>query len=205
MKYLSLIIFLAIVQSTSAQIKSITLDKKAIPKSIHFAGHVINAVQYTDSEGEYIVITTETGIVEAKGEDSFRKADIYAYNFRIEGAQYTLTWQMHDFINDCDADTKAKYISNTFAITDLNKDGKGEVWLMYTTVCRSDVSSANMKIIMHEGNKKYAIRGTNRVKISDKDYSGGEYTIDETFKTGPVVFKQYALQLWKKNLNETWE
>ncbi|QEC61443.1 hypothetical protein FRZ54_02205 [Mucilaginibacter ginsenosidivorans] len=60
-----------------------------------------------------------------------------------------------------------------------------------------------MKIIMHEGNKKYAVRGTSKIKISDKDYSGGEYTMDEALKTGPPVFKQYALLLWEKNLLET--
>jgi len=203
MKYLSFIILLAFVQTTSAQIKSTILDKKAIPKSIHFPGHIINAVQYTDSEGEHIVITTETGITAVKGEEALRKADIYAYCYKIEIAQYALTWQMHDFTEECDVDVKAKYVPSAFAITDLDKDGTAEVWLMYRTACRGDVSPANMKIIMHEANKKYAVRGTSKIKISDKDYSGGEYAMDEAFKTGPEVFRQYAIQLWKKNLLET--
>jgi hypothetical protein len=28
--------------------------------------------------------------------------------------------------------------------------------------------------------------------------------MDEAFKKAPVVFQQYATQLWKKNMNETW-
>ena len=204
MKLLSLLLSLALIQSTSAQIKTVTLDKKSIPKSIVYKGHIINAVQYTDSEGEHLMITTETGNMKDKGDgnDDFLKADLYAYNYLIKGNRQTLSWQMHDFTIACSLDTKAKYVPNTFAITDLNKDGTAEVWLMYSTACRGDVSPANMKIIMHEGTKKYAIRGSSRVKVTDKDYAGGEYTLDEVFKTGPTIFKQYALALWKKNLME---
>lgn len=204
MKLLSFLLLLATTQGVSAQIKTVALDKKSIPKSIVYKGHIINAVQYTDSEGEHLMITTETGNIQDKGDETngFLKADLYAYNYLIKGNQQTLTWQMHDFTITCPVDTKAQYIPNTFAVTDLNKDGKAEVWLMYLTACRGDVSPASMKIIMHEGVKKYAVRGSNRVKITDKDYGGGEYTLDEAFKTGPVIFKQYALALWKKNLME---
>lgn len=73
---------------------------------------------------------------------------------------------------------------------------------MYKTVCHGDVSPSNMKIIMYENNKKYAVRGTSRVKVSVNQYEGGEYTFDESFKQGSEIFRNYALQLWKKNLIE---
>ena len=129
---------------------------------------------------------------------------MYAYSYKIIGDQQRLLWQVHDFVKGCPVDIKANYVPNTFAVTDLNKDGKAEVWLMYKTVCHGDVSPSNMKIIMYEGNKKYAVRGTNKVKISDKEYNGGRYTFDEAFKSGPESFQLYALQLWKKHLIETW-
>jgi hypothetical protein len=205
MKLLTLALFLAIFQNAFAQIKSVILDKKAIPKSIRYTGHIITAVRYTDNEGEHIVITTETGEETVKSKedgDSFRKAEVYAYDYKVNNGAATLYWQMHDFTDECSFDIKAKYVPNTFAITDLNKDGKAEVWLMYMTACRSDVSPASMKIIMHEGIKKYAVRGTSRVRVSDKDYVGGEHTMDPLLKAGPEAFRQYALQLWKKNLME---
>jgi hypothetical protein len=76
---------------------------------------------------------------------------------------------------------------------------------MYKTVCHGDVSPSNMKIIMHEGDKKYAVRGTNQVKLSEKEYEGGKYVFDDAFKGGPETFRQYALQLWKKNLMQIWK
>lgn len=207
MKLFNLLILLIIAQVSSAQIKLVKLDKKSIPVSIKYIGNIINAVRYMDSEGEHIVITTETGRTRSKGQakdETLSDADLYAYNYKIIGNQQVLTWQVYDFVKDCTVDIEATYIPNTFAVTDLNNDGKAEIWLMYKTACRGDVSPSVMKIIMYEGNKKYAVRGTNKVKLSAKDYIGGNYTLDEAFKTGQESFRLYALQLWKKNILETW-
>jgi len=78
-------------------------------------------------------------------------------------------------------------------VTDLNKDGKAEVWVMYKVSCQGDVSPIPMKIIMYQDNKKFALRGTTRVKVSATDYMGGEYSFDEAFKNAPVQFRQYAV------------
>lgn len=190
-----------------AQVKVIKLDKKDIPATIKYNGHLINAVKYTDNEGQHLVITTETGITPTKNSDSGdgRDAALYAYSYTIgSNNQFKLSWQTYDFIKDCPVDLEAQYVPNSFAVTDLNKDGKAETWLMYTTVCHGDVSPSDMKIIMHEGIKKYAVRGTKKVKVSDKDFEGGKYTFDEAFKTGPEAFRQYAADLWKKNLMQVW-
>ncbi len=200
MKILSLALLTVFVQSTFAQIKTFPIDKKKIPQSIRYSGHVVNAVEYMDVDGQHLMITTETGNVDVKDEygTAQQKADVFAYNYIIKENQHALSWQMHDFTIECQVDTKANYIPNTFAVTDLNNDGKAEVWLMYVTSCRGDVSPSSMKIIMHEGNKKYAIRGESKVKVSEKEFDGGRYTMDDSFKAAPDVFKQYAIQLWKK-------
>jgi hypothetical protein len=209
MKPITIISFLLLSQIALAQIKITRLNKAAIPPSIHYAGHIIDAVKYTDIDGEHMVLTTETGQVKSKDKDctDCRNADLYAYNYLVNNGEPKLTWQVHDFVKDCDADMKVGFLPNTFAITDLNNDNKAEVWLMYRTTCTSDVSPATMKIIMYEADKKYAVRGTAKIQVSGNpvSYTGGAYTLDEVFKTGPVVFKQYAENLWKKNLIETWK
>jgi len=204
MKFLSLVLSTILIQTAFAQIKITSVDKKKIPQSIHYSGHIVDAVEYTDAEGQHLMITTETGNVnvrDTEGNDA-RKADVYAYNYIVKGDQYVIAWQMHDLTGECLVDTKASYVPNTFSVTDLNNDGKAEVWLMYVTACRGDVSPSSMKIIMHEGNKKYAIRGESKVKVSEKEYDGGRYIMDDSFKVAPDVFKQYAIQLWKKNIME---
>jgi hypothetical protein len=179
----------------------------SLPKTIQYNGHIMNAVRWKDSLGDNIVITTETGATRSKGtdDDSYRDAALYAYHFLLQADTWKLTWKVYDYTKECPLDIKANFIKNTFAVTDLNKDGKAEVWLMYKTVCHGDVSPSNMKIIMYEGDKKYAVRGTNKVKVSAKEFMGGEFAFDEAFKNAPELFRQYATQLWKKNIMETWD
>lgn len=207
MKPFILTVFLLFFQDQPAEIKVSKLNPADIPKSIHYAGHVINAVKYTDSEGAHIMVTTETGPTKAKNPDNDddRDAALYAYNYLANGNDYTLTWQMQDFIKTCNLDMLVNYIPESFAVTDLNQDGKAEVWLMYKLACRGDVSPAEMKIIMHEGSKKFAMRGTNKVEVSPKSFTGGTYTFDEAFKSAPETFRQYAKTLWTKHLMEQWK
>ncbi|MDR3697972.1 M949_RS01915 family surface polysaccharide biosynthesis protein [Mucilaginibacter sp.] len=202
MKLTKLVFLLFISPGIYAQVKVVQLNKNALPPSIKYKGNIITIAEYTDTTGEHLIITTETGIKPSKNspDSTYRDAALYAYHYDISGKMYKLSWQTYDFVEQCPVDLTASYIPDTFAITDLNKDGKAEVWLMYKTVCHGDVSPGEMKIIMHEGNRKYAMRGTNRVNIADNKYDGGEYAFDDTFKTGPKTFRDYAQQLWKKNM-----
>ncbi|MDN5288220.1 MAG: putative lipoprotein [Mucilaginibacter sp.] len=198
----SICLFIIFLQAHAAfaQIKVSKVDKKSIPKSTSYKGYIINAVRFTDNEGDHLVITTETGVSDTKGGEDGRDAELYAYLYNMKGNEAQLNWQTYDFVKDCPVDLEAQYIPNTFAITDLNKDGKAEVWLMYKTLCAGDISPGEMKIIMHEGSKKYAIRGQNKVRVVENQYDGGKYIFDEAFKNGPIQFKNYAQELWKKNI-----
>lgn len=191
-------------QLALAQIKVTKLDKNSIPKSVKYKGHIVNAASYSDTDGDHLIITTETGIVDTPNppdNSGFSDAAVYAYHYKITGNNYTLTWQMQDFVNTCPVDVSAKFLPDTFAITDLDYNGKAEIWLMYITACRGDVSPANMKIIMYEGDKKYAMRGQDRVQATDTQKIGGEYKFDYAFKACSTAFKTYALALWKKKIN----
>ncbi len=205
--------------STSTEAKDFSLvvnkiDSTQFPGSIKYEGFIKNAVRWKDKSGDNIVITTETGIyrneqLKHEFEDS-SDAELYAYHFILSNNVAIQTWRVKDFIADCPVDITASFVKNTFKITDLNKNGIAEVWLMYKTVCHGDVSPSNMKIIMYEGNNKYAVRGENKVQVgsdvNDKgSFIGGEYKLDANFKNGPKVFKEYAQNLWKENLMEKWD
>ena len=191
--------------SSPAQIKPVNLQKKDIPSKISYKGTIVNAVKWSDKTGTHLVITSESGEVPVKGQDDYREAALYAQHYLISKDVHRLTWTVQDFVKECPVDISANFVKNSFAITDLNKNNKAEVWLMYKVVCRGDVSPSDMKVIMYEDGKKYAMRGTNRVKVSEKGSMGGEYTFDKSFASAPKVFTQYAKQLWNKHIDETWE
>lgn len=189
------------------------IDSTQFPKAIKYEGFVKNAVRWKDKSGDNIVITTETGyhinkkfVHESDGSD----AELFAYHFIVSGNEVKQTWKVYDFIADCPVDIVASFVKNSFQVTDLNGNGIAETWLMYKTTCHGDVSPCDMKIIMYEGNQKYAMRGENKVAVGildngEKQYIGGQYKLDENFKKGPKVFKEFAEKLWKDNLIENWE
>ncbi|WP_136667995.1 M949_RS01915 family surface polysaccharide biosynthesis protein [Flavobacterium sp. H122] len=191
----------------------IEIDSSQFPKSLQYEGFVKNAVRWKDKSGDNIAITTETGIhrnEKFKHEyDESGDAELFGYHFLVKNNQVVQTWKVYDYITDCPVDIGASFVKNTFNVTDLDKNGIAEIWLMYKTVCHGDVSPSNMKIIMYEGKQKYAMRGENKVQIGVDDngketFEGGKYIFDTVFEKGPKVFKDYALNLWNKNVFEKW-
>lgn len=190
------------------------IDSTQFPKSVKYEGFIKNAVRWKDKLGDNIVITTETGIYTSKKFkhefDDSGDAELFAYHFIAANNEVKQTWKIYDYIADCPVDIVASFVKNTFQITDLNKNGIAEVWLMYKTVCHGDVSPSNMKVIMYEGQKKYAMRGENKVQIGSDDndkasFIGGEFKFDENFKKAPKTFKDYAQNLWNSNVIEKWD
>lgn len=189
------------------QITTTNLDTNKLPDGIKFIGKIKTAVHWADKSGENIVITTETGETINKRwapSDSYRDAALYAYHYIVGKDSTYLTWKVYDFIKECPVDIEANFVKNTFQVTDLNNDGVAEVWLMYKTVCHGDVSPCDMKIIMYQGRQKYAMRGQNKVQVSDKEFYGGDRKFDKAFTGGEKAFREFAIKLWDKNIMQTW-
>jgi hypothetical protein len=191
-------------QVVDAQIAVTNLDAKSLPTQIKYRGHIVNAVQWKDQDGEHIALTTETGIKQTNNKYGEQELETYlhAYHYLKNGDFWQLYWMISDFVKQCSLDAMASFIKDAFSITDLDYDGKAEVWLMYRTACRSDVSPSDTKIIMYEGNTKYAMRGHSKVRVGEKEYDGGDYTFNPEFRRGPASFREYAQNLWNKNLIE---
>jgi hypothetical protein len=205
MKLPGLLLSLILTQTCLAQFKVTKLDKNAVPKNIQYNGNIVQAVRWIDKTGDNIVILTATDKTPSKGPMGGRDAALYAYHYLVSGDSIKQTWKVYDYVEDCDVDIDLYFLDKTFAVTDLNKDGKAEVWIMYKNSCRGDVSPAPMKIIMYQDGKKFAVRGTNKVQHSANYYDGGEFRFDDAFKTAPAEFRKYAERLWKQHEVETWK
>ena len=105
-------------------------------------------------------------------------------------------------MDDCPLDLEARFLPKALTVTDLDQDGTAEVWLVYRTTCQGDVSPSTQKIILYEGPRKYAVRGTSRIVIGRGQYDGGTYTLDAAWRAAPPAFRQHATQLWQQHRNE---
>ena len=189
--------------STYAQPKVTSVDKQSLSEEIDYEGNIQLALQWKDKEGQHLLLTTETGIYRNETfahENDGQDAQLFAYHYLITNGHAVLKWRVNDFIKDCPVDIEASFIKNTTKVTDLNKDGISEIWLMYKLVCHGDVSPLDMKIIMYEAMQKHAMRGQNKIKMSPTETMGGTYTFDQAFTQAPAVFRTYATSLWAKHI-----
>lgn len=200
------ILLMNLLTCTYGQLPVTKVDSAHLPKQLKYSGHIIKSVKWTDSLGLNYLLTTETGEYFTKGKEGeeFKNAELYAYHYILKGDSLELLWKIYDFNKDCEFDIYVKYIDKAFKVTDLDKNGIAEVWIMYENQCTSDVSPAPTKIIMYEGTKKYAVRGENKVQVSEKEFIGGQYTLDDNFKNGTSFFRKFAVNLWETHKLKKW-
>ena len=188
-----------------AQLRVSPLAPAAVPASLKHAGRVVQALRYTDRTGTYYVLATQAGPAPQPAPtatDDAQRADLYAYQYPASGPTPLPGWQVHDFVADCPVDLQARFRPHGLSVTDLDQNGTAEVWLVYRTVCRGDVSPSSQKIIMYEGARKYAVRGTSRISVGSGQYAGGTYALDAALQAAPAAFRQHAAQLWQQHLAE---
>ena len=192
--------------SAQEKIKITNLTKSEIPKEISYRGTLKEAVRWTDESGVNLVITCETEEAVSKNAPSedYREKYLFAHHYLLFEDSIRQTWKVTDYIKECPLDIAADFVDNTFRVTDLDKDGIAEVWMMYLLTCTGDVSPVEMKIIMYEGTQKHAMRGHNRVDIGYGRMEGGDYNFDKAFNQAPAAFRDFAKKLWNTHIMAKW-
>lgn len=170
-------------------------------RGLRHKGTVVQTARWRDRLGEHTLLLTETGEfptpgqVRDGGEDPWRDAELYAYDYAVNGSSPELVWRTFDHQRECEFDLTAAFVPGSLTITDLDANGVGEVTFLYTLHCTSDVSPATRKLIMREGEAKYAIRGTTKLP---RGYGGGEMHLDPSFRAAPKPFREHAVQRWNR-------
>jgi len=82
---------------------------------------------------------------------------------------------VQDHVLDCQFDLTLEVKPASLSITDLDKDGTAETAFAYELSCGSDVSPNDLKVILHEGAQKYALRGRTKVHVGQDDKGKPEY------------------------------
>ena len=182
------------------------IEEHQLPKGITYSGTFKGAIQYFDKSGEHVTLITENTYSGSVTGEGFANAELYAYHFDVnESNSVTQTWKVYDFYKECPVDVIAEFLENTFQITDLDNNGIAEIWLVYIQGCKGDISPWNMKIIMYQGEQKFAMRGMQKiVYMSDgrtHEY-GGEYKFDDAFNAASKVFRDFAEKLWESNCED---
>jgi hypothetical protein len=182
------------------KISILSFDVRSLPGEIRYQGKIVTGARWIDSNGENILLLTQTGKFPSKGKcvsDEGRcfDAEVYAYNYIRKDGDVSLLWMITDYERGCSFDLYAGFVKDALFITDLDSNGVAESLFLYKLSCRSDVSPAVLKLIMHEGATKYAIRGATKLP---GDSGGGAMNIDPAFKQAKPVLRNFAVEKWNK-------
>lgn len=189
-----IILFLIVSASAIAQPKTSNADTLLLKKKIKQEGNIVKAIEWKESSEKHFLVLYES----LKDSNDMRTAKLFAYHFIEKGNNLEQQWKVYDFEKECPLDILASFSKESVQLTDLNKNGIPEIWMIYKTYCKGDVSPSTMKLIMYEGKQKYAMRGTSKVRVTEKEFVGGEYKFDKAFEASTSAIKKFAQQLWKK-------
>lgn len=159
-------------------------------------------------------------------EDDMRTAQLFVRQYVRHEARYEELWRLQDAVQNCPVDMSLGLLPGAISVTDLDADGQTETTLAYSYNCHGDVSSSTLKLVMHEGKAKYALRGyTVQMLNYSSDQAGlrrklagpiccldqlseksphyysdreGRYQNEKDFTAAPPTFLIFARQLWRK-------
>lgn len=218
-----------------AGIKPEKIGRSQIPQKIKFKGRLEEAWRWNDRLGSNILLLStvpafETMKRDAETNEIVYTAELHAFHYIKKDSGFSLLWKISDAVKECPFDLVAEFIVGSTTISDLDEDGLAETIVQYKLACRSDVSPAQMKLIMHEDTLKYALRGTMWVKASEedrftvteenmnlenwKDYRGtdeeweklfGRYQSEKDFLSASPAFLHFARRQWLKYVKESFE
>jgi hypothetical protein len=212
------------------EIKTLKLSINELPTTISFKGELIEALTWNDNNGKNIFISYSIGPIlrEQDYGEPWVSKEIFADQYVIKDSAMNLLWHITDFKRDCPMHVEVEFIPNSTSITDLDSNGITETTIAYKYACRSDVSLAEMKVLMHENNNKYSLRGHtlirawrpyNTMDFTNYEYNlekavqnisytddfakyNGRYTNTRDFDNTPHQFLDYAIEIWKKHVEE---
>lgn len=187
------------------KIEMMSLSTTEIPKNLAHQGKIQFAKTLTDTLGKHTILYCLTGKMQSKKSETGEPENdtfLYIYDYLETENGYKLNWKIQDEVRNCMFDLEMGFVDNAITATDLDHNNLAEIWNMYHLTCTSDVSPEDLKIIMYEGQKKYAVRGYEFVQYPSDEgttTAGGTYKMDEAFAKAPKEFRDFAKDLWQKN------
>lgn len=201
-----------------------------IPAYIKPKGTLKEVWEWKDTNGDNLLVTSLTEPYVDKGTNEFgeegKSAELHAVLYSKKEGDYTQTWSIEEKEKSCPFDITCDFIKDAISVTDLDADGTAEVTLLYRLACRSDVSPAEMKLVVYEGLNKYTLKGLTwygspedkfevteanadletlpGYKKTEEEFmkTWGRYVSEKDFTGAPPAFLSHARSLWIRFVKE---
>lgn len=227
MKNLIIIIVLVLTCNMGQTQNVMSITSEDIPLNIKVKGVFAEGYKWFDKNGCNILVLSKKGpFQESKSintDGSGMSVYLYAEQYIVNNDSIKLLWDIVDFETQCLFDITGDFLDNSTTITDLDNDGITETTIIYKLACRSDITPASMKILLHENGIKYGLRGTmiwtnyppfnsidfdkfefnlSKITKSSKEYDFeykdfGRYNNEDDFRKVPPEFINYIRKKWR--------
>ncbi len=100
-------------------------------------------------------------------------------------------------MKECIEDIFLDYAPESVQVTDVDHDGVAETSYVYWIACMGGVDPPDMKLILHEGAAKYAIRGMMDLRELGATYPAPEMHVEPALARQPAL-RAYAVGQWQR-------
>ncbi|HWV75103.1 MAG TPA: hypothetical protein VN040_25465 [Pseudosphingobacterium sp.] len=168
---------------------------------VDFVDRDIDTVKYIDKAGVHLLSLSSSGEI-AGSEEGTRSSFIHMVHQLIRSNQNQTLWEIKDGVEDCPLDVEAKFLAEP-RFTDFNNDGVKEVWIIYQTACKGDISPSTIIVkLMDERGTPYTLEAVQLITYPDGTIEGGDYSFDSKFMEKSNTYRDYAFAFLKEFYSE---
>ena len=174
----------------SAKIADAALvEKQGVP----VPGKLVRAMQVTDKVGEHLlVLATRTGPSQSPSRGKDERTDLNASLYIRRAGKWEREWAIQDAVDCPGLDHTASFFLEQLTVTDLDANGTAEITVPYKLFCGGGIDPATLKVIVRQGEQKFAVRGTTRIEVKGDAPFGGEAVFDKALSTpANAIFKNH--------------
>lgn len=166
-------------------------------------GNFLNKVTYSSNGENHVVMQTESGYFKSTPDPQYPENicmnnEIHVYDFGENSkVPPVLKWKLYDFVHDCETSARLEFSKDSPMVTDLDGDGRKEVWISYYKGCHGDVSPDELKVFMYRDGVKHSIRGQTHVFV-DGNFYGGDFKMDQAMKSSDRRYQDFGVNLFRR-------
>ena len=171
---------------------------KNLASLLKIEGEIVVGRVWTDANGENVLVLSQIK-EEHFSDDDGPSSDtrLMVKHFVNEEGNYRLLSEIDERESDCGFENRAAFSVSLLNISDLDKNGVAEIYIVYRMGCTSELSPDQLRLVMFENAKKYSITGTTIADYGDRK-EGGKTFVDPSFEKLTEAQRNEAMRIWEK-------
>ncbi|WP_144812176.1 M949_RS01915 family surface polysaccharide biosynthesis protein [Aerolutibacter ruishenii] len=158
------------------------------------------SIQFRDAIGWHVLALSKSKV--HKPFDEFQDEDVIRLSATLyrrdpDNGRLGKVWEIRDSVSCVGLDIAADFFHQATSVTDLDGNGRVEVTVAYRMFCGGGVDPKEVKVIMREGGRKYALRGESRIEVKGQAPYGGQREKSRLPSSTPKVFVDHLEKTWR--------